>query len=145
MLIRYFHVFIAECWVYILVSRTSNNGGHQAITWTNVDLSSVRSRGIHGRALSWEDLKIPISKARLKIPCLESHPDLPGANELIQDDPMAMCVLALVAVWGSGHFSKWPEKSRNFIMELSWDSFTFPSDIEILRVSAPWVSQRYPF
>ena len=31
---------------------------------------------------SSEDLKIPISKARLKIPFLESHPDLPGANEL---------------------------------------------------------------
>ena len=35
------------------------------------------------RGLSWEDLKIPISKTRLKIPFLESHPDLPGANELI--------------------------------------------------------------
>ena len=29
---------------------------HQAITWTNLDLSSVRSCGIHRRALSWEDL-----------------------------------------------------------------------------------------
>ena len=29
-----------------------------------------------------EDLKIPISKTKLKIPFLESHPDLPGANEL---------------------------------------------------------------
>ena len=33
-------------------------------------------------ALSWEDLKILISKTRLKIPFLESHSDLPGANEL---------------------------------------------------------------
>ena len=32
-----------------------------------------------GGALSWEDLKISISKTRLKIPYLESHP---GANEL---------------------------------------------------------------
>ena len=44
---------------------------HQAITWTNVGWSSVRSCGIHRRALSWEDLKIPISKTRLKITFLE--------------------------------------------------------------------------
>ena len=56
---------------------------HQAITWTNVDLQSVRSCGIHRRALSCEDLKIPISKTRLKITLLESHSDIPGANELI--------------------------------------------------------------
>ena len=55
---------------------------HQAITWTNADLSSVRSCGIHRRALSWEDLYIPISKTRLKVTFLESHSDLPGASEL---------------------------------------------------------------
>ena len=49
---------------------------------TNVDLSSMRSFGIHRRALSWEDLKIPISKTRLKITFLGSHSDLPGANKL---------------------------------------------------------------
>ena len=38
---------------------------------------------IRGRALSWEDLKIPNSKTRLKIPFLESHSDFPGANGLI--------------------------------------------------------------
>ena len=48
----------------------------------HVDLSSVRCCGIHQRALSREDLKIPISKTRLKITFLESHLDLPGANEL---------------------------------------------------------------
>ena len=53
------------------------------ITWyKNIDLSSVRSCGIHRRTLSWEDRTISISKTRLKIPFLESHPDLPGANEL---------------------------------------------------------------
>ena len=55
---------------------------HQAITWTNVDLSSVRSCSIHRKALSWEDLKIAINKTRLKITFLESYSDLPGANEL---------------------------------------------------------------
>ena len=54
---------------------------HQAITWTHVDLSSVKSYGIHRRALLWEDLQIPISKTRLKIPFLESYSDLPGTNE----------------------------------------------------------------
>ena len=33
-------------------------------------------------ALSLEDLKIPISKTRVKITLLKLHPDLPGANEL---------------------------------------------------------------
>ena len=50
------------------------------------DLSSVRSCRIHRRALSWKDLKIPISKTRLKMTFLESHSDLPGANELNHDD-----------------------------------------------------------
>ena len=42
----------------------------------------MRSCAIHQRALSWEDLKIPMSKTRLKITFLGSHSDLPGANEL---------------------------------------------------------------
>ena len=41
----------------------------------------IRSCGIHRRALWWEDLKIPISKTRLKITFLEPHSDLPGAND----------------------------------------------------------------
>ena len=40
---------------------------HQAITWTNVDLSSVMSLGIHLRELSLNDVKIPINKTRLKM------------------------------------------------------------------------------
>ena len=59
---------------------------HQAITWTNVDLSSFKAFGIHRRALSWEDLKIPSSKTRIKIPFLESHSDRPGVNELMTLD-----------------------------------------------------------
>ena len=39
--------------------------------------------GIHLRALSYKDLKIPINKTRLKIEFLKSHPNFPGANELI--------------------------------------------------------------
>ena len=51
---------------------------HQAITWTSVDLSTLRSNGIHPRALSWEDLKMDANKARMKFEFLKSHPDLPG-------------------------------------------------------------------
>ena len=56
---------------------------HQAITWTNVDLSSMRFDDIHLGALSLEDLKKPINKTRLKIAVLKWHPGLPGVNELM--------------------------------------------------------------
>ena len=56
---------------------------HQAITWTNVDLSSMRSLGIHLRALSLDTVKIPVNKTRSKIAVLKWQPGLPGANELI--------------------------------------------------------------
>ena len=55
---------------------------HQAITWTNVDLSSVRSQGIHLRALPLLDLKIPINQSLSKIAILKSISDLPRGNEL---------------------------------------------------------------
>ena len=55
---------------------------HQAITWTNVDLLTLRSYGIHPMALSWQDLTIHTNKIRMKLEFLKSHPDLPGANEL---------------------------------------------------------------
>ena len=40
---------------------------NQAITWTNDDLSSVRSSGTHLRALSSEYLKIQINQTKLKL------------------------------------------------------------------------------
>ena len=64
---------------------------HQAVTWMDVDLSSVRSHGVHLRVLSYEDLKILISKTKLNMIFLKlnmiflkSHPDLLGTNELIR-------------------------------------------------------------
>ena len=42
---------------------------HQAITWTNVDLSSVRSCAINPRALSLKDWKTPINKTTLEFNC----------------------------------------------------------------------------
>ena len=52
--------------------------GHQAIIWTNVELSSVRSRNIHLGVSSWW----------LKIASLKSHPDLKGNSELSYKAPM---------------------------------------------------------
>ena len=55
---------------------------HQAITWTNIDLSSVRSIGIHQRAISQETPQPLIIEVNVKINYLKSHSNLPGANEL---------------------------------------------------------------
>ena len=56
---------------------------HQAITWTNIDLSSVRCSGIHLRAISSEIPQPPFTKVSLKITHLKLNQNLPGANELI--------------------------------------------------------------
>ena len=55
---------------------------HQAITWTNVNLSSVRSSGIHLRAISWEIPQPLFTKVGLKITYLKLIWNLPGANDL---------------------------------------------------------------
>ena len=44
---------------------------HLAITWTNVDLSSVRSSGIHLRAISLEIPQPPFAKVSLQITYLK--------------------------------------------------------------------------
>ena len=46
----------------------------------------MRSHGIHLKALYLDDVKIPISKKRLKIAVLRWHPGLPGANELTNQE-----------------------------------------------------------
>ena len=50
--------------------------------WTNVDLSSVRSCGIHLGAISQEITQPPITEFSLKITDVKSHSNFPGANEL---------------------------------------------------------------
>ena len=45
-------------------------GCHQAITWTNVDWSSVKSSDIHIRAISQEMPQPSVTKICLKITCL---------------------------------------------------------------------------
>ena len=55
---------------------------HQAITWTNVDLSSLRSRAVHLRANSLEISQLSVTKTSLKIIFLRFYWNLPGTNEL---------------------------------------------------------------
>ena len=55
---------------------------HQAITWTNVDWSSLTSSDIHMRAVSQEMLQASVTKLSLKIIYLKFYSNLPGANEL---------------------------------------------------------------
>ena len=59
----------------------------QAITWTNVDLLSVRSCGIHTRDISQELLQIALLVMSLKFTNLRSQPYLHGAKELNQHRP----------------------------------------------------------
>ena len=56
---------------------------HQAITWTNVNWSSVESSDIHIRAVSQEMPQPSISKICLKIACLKFHSNFPGPNVLL--------------------------------------------------------------
>ena len=55
---------------------------NRAITWTNVDWSSVKSRDSHIKAISQEMPQPSITKIILKIVSLKSYSNLPGANEL---------------------------------------------------------------
>ena len=55
---------------------------HQAITWTNVDLSSLKSSDVHLRAISLEISHPLVTKISLNIIFLRSYWNLPGANEL---------------------------------------------------------------
>ena len=55
---------------------------HQAITWTNVDLSSVRSSKIQLRASSQEITQPSITEIIWKIKYLKFHWNFPMTNEL---------------------------------------------------------------
>ena len=55
---------------------------HQAITWINVDLSSLRSCDVHLRTISLEISQPSVPKISLKIIFPGFYLNLPGANEL---------------------------------------------------------------
>ena len=67
----------------ILGLRPANERRHQAITWTNFDLSLVRSGGIHLRPIAQEMLKISILHISLKTTYSRLQLHFPGAIELI--------------------------------------------------------------
>ena len=60
---------------------------HQAITWTNVDLSSVRSSGIHLRAILQDMSQPSVTEISLKITNLKFCWNNSGAIELISSLP----------------------------------------------------------
>ena len=55
---------------------------HQAITWTNVDISSERSGGIHLSAILQEIPQSSVTEISFKMTYLKFCSNLPGANEL---------------------------------------------------------------
>ena len=59
---------------------------HQAISWTNVDLSSVRSGDIHLTANSQAITQLSITDIIWKIKYLKFHSNFPGANDLTNMD-----------------------------------------------------------
>ena len=71
---------------------------HQAITWTNVDLSSVRSSDIHLRASSQDIPQPSITEIIWKTKYLKCHSNFPGANELmlLACCPWYTCLLCCV-------------------------------------------------
>ena len=64
---------------------------HQAITWTNVDLSSEGFCGILLKTISQELLKISIQGMSLKNAFLKLFSNLPGANELTSNAEAFPC------------------------------------------------------
>ena len=75
---------------------------HQAITWTNVDWSSVKYSDIHIRAISQQMIQLSFTKICLKIACKKFHSIFPGANEskylmcFVQFLDMFMCRIATI-------------------------------------------------
>ena len=55
---------------------------YQAITWTNVVWSSVKSSDIHIKSITQEMHQPSITKICLKITCLQFNSNFPGANKL---------------------------------------------------------------
>ena len=86
---------------------------HEAINRTNVELPLIKPCGIRLRVSSSEDMKIPISKTRLKITFSKLHPDLQGANGL----EISSLAISLFAFYnysdGSNIFPLWNQQALN--------------------------------
>ena len=75
---------------------------HQTITWTNADLSSVRSIDINLRTILQEMPQPSITKFSLKIIYLKFLSNLPGANELINGQQRSKFHMKMKYKWSSG-------------------------------------------
>ena len=64
---------------------------HQAITWTNIDLSSKKSCNFLMKTISLEILVISMCNTSTKNTFLKLRPHLPGANELTVDKFVHWC------------------------------------------------------
>ena len=82
----------------------------------------VRSHGIHLRALSLDDVKIPIDKIRVKIAVLKWHPGLPGANELTK--PEHSGGNSAVDIFGRMFFNVFA-----ILIQFHWDLFLYFKDV----------------
>ena len=96
---------------------------HQAITWTNLDQSSLGFCGIQLRTISQEMVKVHIIDTGLKMTNVRSQPDLLGADELthlpyVVYKHMYMVIMAvMISKWNIwNHFLKskvqWLEMSE---------------------------------
>ena len=65
-----------EIWVNIGLGNVT--WSHQAIIWTNVDLSSARSSDIYLKALSLEIPQVSVTKISLNVSHLKFNSKLPG-------------------------------------------------------------------
>ena len=74
----------SDIWAYIYSHRKCPMCPMFFAYTANVDLSSVRSLGIHLRVISQEIPQPSISKINLKLTYLKFHLNLSGANELIK-------------------------------------------------------------
>ena len=73
---------------------------HQAITWTNVDLSSVKSSDIHPKAIALKIHQSSVIKINFKIQ--KYHSSLPGASEFLNNKGCTQ----LHHWWKQGPFSE---------------------------------------
>ena len=106
---------------------------HQAITWTNVDLSSVRSSDIHLRASSQEITQPSVPEIIWNIKYLKFHLNFPGANELIKNIHFYL---------RSNNIGSAPTTKRKAWLAMTWHVRTYPTSawVSATRLS----SKSYP-
>ena len=77
---------------------------HQAITWTNVDISSVMPTDIHLKVVIAPEIpQPPITKINFKITYLKFHLNLQEANELTHWDRVTHIYVSKLTIIGSDH------------------------------------------